>query len=199
MTSRKSSCERGEGRSSSLREAETLRQSLLDRAGAYALSVTRNLCRARVDTTCRQLAVRWRLSTVISKVRGANHNFSSRMWVVAEAWERLLLLSPSPPVRGSAQSASDGSVARSALLRVEAYKILSAAAAFRLSEAGLGRGARMCVRVICTCVRIVSGRPLRAVALSCWRRTSTWRAHTVNADDGSHCALVSQRFFCIFL
>ena len=28
----------------------------------------------------------------------------------------------------------------------------------------------MCVRVICTCVRIVSGRPLRAVARSCWRR-----------------------------
>ena len=28
----------------------------------------------------------------------------------------------------------------------------------------------MCVRVICTCVRIVSGRPLRAVARSFWRR-----------------------------
>ena len=56
------------------------------------------------------------------------------------------------------------------LLRVEAHKILSAAAAVRLSEAGLGRGARMCVRVICTCVRIVSGRPLRAVARSCWRQ-----------------------------
>ena len=28
---------------------------------------------------------------------------------------------------------------------------------------------------------------------------STWRAHTVNADDGSHCVLVSQRSFSIFL
>ena len=27
----------------------------------------------------------------------------------------------------------------------------------------------MCVRVICTRIRIVSGRPLRAVARSCWR------------------------------
>ena len=27
----------------------------------------------------------------------------------------------------------------------------------------------MCVRVICTCARIVSRRPLRAVARSCWR------------------------------
>ena len=34
---------------------------------------------------------------MISKMRGANRNFSSRMWVVAEAYERLLLLSPSPP------------------------------------------------------------------------------------------------------
>ena len=31
-------------------------------------------------------------------------------------------------------------------------------------------GARMCVRVICTRMRIVSSRPLRAVARSCWRR-----------------------------
>ena len=71
--------------------------SLLDRAAACALSVSRNLGRARVDTTCRQLAIRWRLSTVISKMRGADRNFSSRMWVVTEAWERLLLLAPSHP------------------------------------------------------------------------------------------------------
>ena len=71
--------------------------SLLDRAGAYALSVSRNLCRALVDATCRQLACRWRLSTVISKMRGANRNFSSRMWVVPEVWERLFLLSPLLP------------------------------------------------------------------------------------------------------
>ena len=71
---------------------------LLDRAGACAHSVSRNLCRARVDTTCSQLAIRWRLSMVISKMRGADRNFSSRMWVVAEAWEPLLLLSPSRAV-----------------------------------------------------------------------------------------------------
>ena len=70
MTSRKSSYHRakvGRARHGSGNTAT----SLLDRAGACALSVSRNLCRARVDTTCRQLAVRWRLSTVISKMRGA--------------------------------------------------------------------------------------------------------------------------------
>ena len=96
MTSRKSSYQRakvGRARHGSGNTAT----SLLDRAGACALSVPRNLGRARVGTTCRQLAVRWMLSTMISKMRGANRNFSSRMWVVAEAWERLLLLAVSPP------------------------------------------------------------------------------------------------------
>ena len=106
---------------------------------------------------------------MISKMRGANRNFSSRMWVVAEPWERLLLLAPS--LLYAFGAVCEKRLCRPlGLLRVEAHKILSAAASFRLSEAGLGRGARMCVRVICTCVRIVSGRPLRAVARSCWRR-----------------------------
>ena len=34
---------------------------------------------------------------VTSKMRGANRNLSSKMWVVAEALECLLLLSPSRP------------------------------------------------------------------------------------------------------
>ena len=81
-------------------------------------------------------------------------------------------------------SGDDGCASPLGLLRVEAHKIPSVAAAFRLSEAGLGRGAIMCVRVIYTRMRIVSSLPLRA-----------GRSHTVNADGGSHCALVSQRFF----
>ena len=100
---------------------------------------------------------------MISKVRGANRNFSSRMWVVAEAWERLLLLSPSP-------SASDGSVERSACCALRHTKSSVRLLHFDCPKHTSGEG-QECVRVICTCVRIVSGRPLRAVALSCWRRT----------------------------
>ena len=74
--------------------------SLLVRAGACSPSVSRNLCRARVDTTCRKLAIRWRLTTVISKMRGANRNFSSRMWVVAEAQEASTFAFAFAPVRG---------------------------------------------------------------------------------------------------
>ena len=67
------------------------------------------------------------------------------------------------------QSAGDGCVARSACCALRHTKSSVRLLLFDCPKQASGEG-QECVRVICTCVRIVSGCPLPAVALSCWRR-----------------------------